>query len=331
MMIPDGFDPKPTVFTGGLERMIKIWESSRDVNDGGYGGGVLQHVTGWGTPSSHKTTSCSPFTATVIGMLFDSSGASDATTKYNPMYDGGQTPLPVDYYVLHNGFYFQVDSDVPNSAAIIAERKARFHAKGWPLCDDSADATVFFNLGYAIDSRDMRRGDLVGIDWASGHGHATFCWDVHCNDNGEVDCFSFLSANGYKAGGAYHGAGVSVSTANPEHFVVHDGGAFKKTRTLFVDSPDYIKHSKWYCLPGVRASSVNTATFHDPGPEAGNIIDKTAGGNAVARMRVVRFWGFPPPVNPHGTRLGDKGALATQLARWPLPPSYATGTGPVDG
>jgi hypothetical protein len=44
MSIPDDFDPKPTVPTGGLERMIQIWEASRDANSGGYGSGVLQRI-----------------------------------------------------------------------------------------------------------------------------------------------------------------------------------------------------------------------------------------------------------------------------------------------
>ena len=37
MSIPDDFEPKPTLPTGGLERMIQIWEASRDANSGGYG------------------------------------------------------------------------------------------------------------------------------------------------------------------------------------------------------------------------------------------------------------------------------------------------------
>ena len=31
--------------TGGLERMIQIWEASRDTKAGGYGGSVLEHVS----------------------------------------------------------------------------------------------------------------------------------------------------------------------------------------------------------------------------------------------------------------------------------------------
>jgi hypothetical protein len=126
MPIPDDFDPKPTIPTGGLDRMIQIWEASRDANSGGYGGSVLQHISGWGTPSSKNTTSCSPFTATCIAMMFDPSGATDEATVYAPVINNGTSTLalPFDYYMLHNGFYFQVDPDIPNSAAIIAARKA---------------------------------------------------------------------------------------------------------------------------------------------------------------------------------------------------------------
>jgi hypothetical protein len=122
MTIPDDFDPKPTIPTGGLERMIQIWEASRDTNSGGYGGGVLQHISDWGKPSLKHTTSCSPFTATCIGMMFDPSGATDDATVYAPVINNGTSTLalPVDYYMLHNGFYFQADPDVP--AAIIAAR-----------------------------------------------------------------------------------------------------------------------------------------------------------------------------------------------------------------
>ena len=120
--------------------------------------------------------------------------------------------LPVDYYILHNGFYFQADPDVP--AAIVAARKQQFDNHGWPRCDDPALATVFFNLGYAIDIRDVRRGDLIGIDWANGHGHAAFVWEVHTDEDNAVDCLQFLSAKGYAANGVYRGPGVSVSAPN---------------------------------------------------------------------------------------------------------------------
>jgi hypothetical protein len=219
MAIPDDFDPQPTIPTGGLDRMIQIWEASRDTNAGGYGGSVLQQVDTWLKPSAKHTTSCSPFTATCIGMMYDPGGATDDATVYKPVINtgSGTLALPVDYYILHNGFYFAPDPNIP--AAVIAARRQQFLNHGWKFCDDSALATVFFNLGYAIDIRDIRRGDLLGIDWASGHGHAAFVWDVHTDEDNAVVCFQFLSANGYAAGGRYFGPGVSVSAPQLAPFI----------------------------------------------------------------------------------------------------------------
>jgi hypothetical protein len=327
MSIPDDFDPKPTLPTGGLERMIQIWEASRDTNSGGYGGSVLQHISGWGTPSLQHTTSCSPFTATCIGMMFDPSGATDDETQYAPVINNGTSTLalPVDFYMLHNGFYFQVDSDVPNSAAIIAARKQKFDSHGWPQCDDSALSTVFFNLGYAIDIRDVRRGDLIGIDWASGHGHAAFVWDVHTDEDNAVDCLQFLSANGYAANG-YHGPGVSVSAPNDAAaFIDHADGQFTKKFQLFVDNDLYLTDAWWYCLPGVTRNDVKLDTFRSPNPPANHIVDKpNNGGNAMAKVRAVRFWGFAPPDAPHGDALTDETReLATQLCQWQMTTPYS--------
>jgi hypothetical protein len=32
MSIPNDFDPRPTLPTGGLDRMMQIWEALRDAN-----------------------------------------------------------------------------------------------------------------------------------------------------------------------------------------------------------------------------------------------------------------------------------------------------------
>jgi len=328
MPIPDDLDPKPTLPTGGLERMIQIWEASRDTNSGGYGGGVLQHVSDWAKPSSSHTTSCSPFTATCIGMMFDQSGATDDATVYAPVINKGTGTigLPFDYYMLHNGFYFQVDPDVPNSAGIVAARKQGFDNHGWPRCDDSALSTVFFNLGYAIDIRDVRRGDLIGIDWVSGHGHAAFVWDVHTDEDNAVDCLQFLSANGYHAADGYHGPGVSVSAPNDAAaFIDQANSQFTKKFQLFVDNDLYLTDAWWYCLPGVTRNDVKLDTFRSPNPPASHIVDKASfGGNAMAKLRAVRFWGFAPPDAPHGAALTDEThELATQLNQWQMTPPYS--------
>jgi peptidoglycan hydrolase-like protein with peptidoglycan-binding domain len=329
MAIPDKFAPQPTRPTGGLERMQQLWESCRDVNEGGYGQYCVQSIAGWFPANKAQTTSCSPFTGTVIGMMFDPTGGTGSTKTYQPMCDNGARALPNDFYGMHNGYYFAIDKDRKGSAAVAKARKDQFDRNGWDWrhSDDSAIATVFFNLGYQIDPRDMRRGDLVGIDWASGHGHATFCWDVHLDDSGAVDCFQFLSANGGLNKTGYFGAGVSVSTPDESVFFTHAGGKYKKKFELFKDNELYINQAWWYCLPKVSADAVKLATFRNPTPPRGHIVDARFGGYAIGTLRVVRFWGFPPPEAPHGTLLGDKAGLAQQLAIWPMPPSFATGTG----
>ena len=62
-IFPPSFEPfqsRPTVFPGGIERMIRIWERSRERNRGGYGSGVLFDVFGH---RRSTVTSCSPWTS----------------------------------------------------------------------------------------------------------------------------------------------------------------------------------------------------------------------------------------------------------------------------
>src|SRR3954471_1468017 len=103
---PAGFDPKPTVFKDGVTRQIQLWESFRDANDDGYWGGVVCAVKGFGSqpPKGGKGrmgTTCSPFTGTVIGAMFDPDGSVDKVCE--PKYDDGNVPLPNEFYQLHNG------------------------------------------------------------------------------------------------------------------------------------------------------------------------------------------------------------------------------------
>lgn len=332
MPIPADFDPKPTLPTGGLDRMLQIWEALRDSNTGGYGNSVLRHVSGWGQPSPANVTSCSPFTATCIGMMFDPGGAVDGTTVYAPVINvaGGTLPMSVDFYRLHNGFYFQVDPQVQGSADEVARRKKLFHDRGWPLCDDSVLSTAFFNLGYRIDPRDIRRGDLLGIDWADGHGHATFGWNVHTNGDGAVDCLQFVSANGFGHAGNFHGPGVSVSAPHDAAAFIdrHADGTYTKKFPLFVDNDLYVTGAYWYCLPGVALAQVDRTTFGSLTPPGENFVHaKSTGKTPIGQLRALRFWGVAPPDTPHGTILtDDQRELAKSLTRWPTtPPVGITG------
>jgi hypothetical protein len=135
----------------------------------------------------------------------------------------------------------------------------------------------------------------------------------------------FLSANGYHDTNGYHGPGVSVSAPNDAtSFIDHADGKFTKKFQLFVDNDLYVTDAWWYCLPGVARNDVMLDTFRSPKPSANHIVDKANnGGNAMAKLGAVRFWGFAPPDAPHGDALTDETReLATQLCQWQMTPPY---------
>ena len=318
---PADFAPRPTVFPGGLDRMIGLWNKARDKNTGGYGGNRLFQISGWS--GTGTVTSCSPFTATIVGMMFDPDGADDKKL-WSPQYDNASRPLTSLFYTMHNG-------DFTKKSAIATARSRWFAENNWhptaqdylghPLkhktgaawISDSAHSLVWYNLGYEIDPRDMRRGDMVGIDWMNNGGHATFCWDVHLDDTGAVDCFVYLSSN------SPNKVGVTVSTIPSTLVVSNDGGKWKATEPpLFEDKLKYVTHGAWMCLPHVAETDVKGETFK---AWPNHIIGKgNGGGHAIADLRVTRFWGFPPPDSPHGTLLGDNADLARRYAKFPRQP-----------
>lgn len=320
---PADFAPKPTVFAGGLDRMISLWNKARERNTGGYGGNRLFQIRGWA--GTGTMTSCSPFTATIVGMMFDPD-QNDDKKVWEPRYDNATVPLPSAFYALHNSFYAK--------EAIGAARARWFKENRWNQgytdyrgnkqpegaywADDSANSLVWYNLGYRIDPRDMRRGDMVAINWANNNGHATFCWDVHLDDAGEVDCFLYLSSNSPSL------VGVTVSTLPATLVVEKRGGKWVVTDApVFEDKDRYVTHGSWMCLPHVAHTDVKRETFR---AWPVNIGGKNWGDYAVANLRVTRFWGFPPPENPHGTLLGDNADLARRLTRYAHPEPYSKGT-----
>lgn len=334
---PDNFDPSPTVFAGGIKRMLEIWETLRDQNAGGYGGGVVQQIGAgkhrWQIhPDATRSTSCSPFTATVIGMLLDPSRATSGDS-FQPVYDRGATPLPHDFYSMHQGNYFGAR---PGYQAAFAER-------GWDYCNDSAGSVLFHNLGYSIEARDLRRGDFVGIDWSNNGGHAVFVWDVHLDGKGEVDAFCFVSANGLTVSpGKYAGNGVSIGGCGKPPYVTGERGSLKRGfATLFEDRASQIKDAEWFMVPGRSKSELDRATFKDPGPPR-NVPDHTdhppppkAKGDRVPKwpfhvrsLKAVRLWGvFPPDRAPSSARQGTDFDQAQRLGYEHAPESYATGKG----
>ncbi|MGD0528163.1 MAG: hypothetical protein ABSE49_23720, partial [Polyangiaceae bacterium] len=174
----------------GPGTIIKVIEDLRTLDSDGYspyGAGFLAKIKGYGMAQTRGTV-CSPFTGNVIGCAFDPDYDKKdvGTDEFEPMFNGGKDPLPFSaFYRQHN------DSDQP------------------------AQSVADYNLGKLVESTKIRRGDVIGIDWAFGGGHAVFCWDVHLDADGKVDCFQFVGANGSLSAGdfAHDAAGQSAAQA----------------------------------------------------------------------------------------------------------------------
>ncbi len=341
--------PKPTVFEGGIDRMIEIMNGLRDINTNGYGSGVCGGVSAWGIGHA-KQTACSPFTAAVIGILFDPKGTVKGTC--NPVYDGGAKPLPKDFYVMHQGnFKGKLPKGVTNR-----------------MVNASAESILYYNLGYEIQPKDLRRGDMVGIDWAPRGGHAVFVWDVHLNAKQEVDAWCFASANGSivpiydpddppadpknphlsaatgrprkQIGRKLLGEGISIGGCIGKKYFsgaeevwkisqeLRKNDNIKPKMTIFADRPDHILDATWYAPMGVSWSDIDFTTWKEINPEAPpSVLDYTCKRYARS-MRCVRFWGMPPPDRDGETPRETADFLrATDLAKYPMPPSYVTGAG----
>lgn len=336
-VFPAGFAPKPTVITGGVDRMVQCFEALRDLNTGGYKGGFLKSVEDWGFKAHLGTvTSCSPFTGTVIAMMFDPD-ASPSDPHFKPVYDGAdKRPLPSQFYHFHNTSL--PDSRKSGSEGKVGWREALPYLKSIGVSPKpghvghygSVGAVALWNLGYEIDPRDMRKGDHVHIDWTNGGGHAVFCWDVHLDPAGAVDCFQFVSSNGGKSGGV----GVSVSTKPATFFIEESHGTYRKKPAFdpyFVDRPEFVTRGSFKVLPGfglTEKAILAAGTFKPANPAS---LD----GSRVKRVHAIRFWGFPPPdrSTPRGQaawaqkEFADAFPLAAQLAKYPLPEPYSMGTG----
>lgn len=330
--------PQETVFQGGLPRMLKIWETLRENNQHGYGSNFLANMPQWnwgwkkgkGQPS---ITSCSPFTGAVMGMMLDPGGATDIQTIYKPMFDNATRELPGAYYQFQNSSYFPVirkDTDQATRdryAALMAPfRKAGISDKQVAFWHTPAGAVEMFNVGYEIDPKDMRRGDIVGINWHSGNGHAVFVWDVHMNGEA-VDAFQYISSNG---GGGRASGGISIGgTQNNALFVTGSKGSYAAARSpLFADNEEphsYITNASWMGLPG--AAAIDKTSFKLAGAKINP--SNPAKKFTVGSLRVARFWGFPPPTRAQDNpKYEAKFAKARELAGkagYTQPASFATG------
>lgn len=351
---PPGFDPEPTVFKGGVDKLVEIWETMRGNNSLGYGGAIVQAIKGWAVDEL-KGTTCSPFTGNVFGITCDPTGAISGN-NIQPMYDGGTKPLPSAFYAMHNGFYFE------GKDAKARPRWDHFSRNGWKWVNSSAESAIFFRLAYEIEAKDLRRGDMVGINWSNHGGHAVFIWDVHLDANGEVDCFQLLSSNGTQnPKGTYKGAGITIhgcDTGTPKSgaqpYIVGERGKYRKGYDpLFVDRPSHIVDGTWYCIPGKYAKDIDKSTFKDSGSKHGNdgmvfydmsMVPKKPKTWPVAKkwvprwpvavesLTACRLYGFPPPDrDPGKDRLRTEWERAKQYVQsgCTLKESFATGKGPA--
>jgi peptidoglycan hydrolase-like protein with peptidoglycan-binding domain len=268
-----------TSIQGGLSKLVRIWEYLRELNFAGYGAGRLVGMKHGPDATPNGKTSCSPFTATCLYMALDprevdTSKAYDLKGPYDPLFDGGKV-LTRYFYYLHNSFKW---SEFKTKGKWNPDFKKDYIDKfpnvdfskvaDWNGFSDSAPSIVLHNLGVPIDDRKMRRGDLVGINWMSGGGHATFCWNVHLDKNGDVDCFQYVSANGHGS----TGIGVSVEHfGRDKRYLEESNGKLSKTSgtEMFAKSIDdakaYPEYSAypyhWYALRHVEKKDIDPSSF----------------------------------------------------------------------
>jgi hypothetical protein len=169
---PDDFAPEPTVFNGGPDRQKQIWEACRAVNSGGYGSGCVQSIKSMGIGTNSKqVTSCSPFTATCIGMMFDTRPGV-VQTDFEPMFDNGKSRLGRAFYQMHNGNYFAIDH---SSAGDLKRTTARSQARLKQWADNK-----WVRLFCTRCTNHLLPGDVT-LRQGSRHGRLTRAFDVHAS------------------------------------------------------------------------------------------------------------------------------------------------------
>ena len=195
--------PQKTSIT--LARLLSCWERLRELDVDGYRTSKAAPPSTWLVEiewadrhtrrSVGRGTTCSPFVTQAVAMALCEGDGEPLRPR---LADG--TQLPFLFSQLANGV---LKAGVPAYERSLAAWDATLADNEWPR------PVIFFNLGYAVEPTELRRGDCVHIDWMSGGGHAVFCWDVHLNEHGEVDAFQYLSANGRMQNGG-SGGGIAV-------------------------------------------------------------------------------------------------------------------------
>lgn len=306
------FDYAPTKLPGGVAKLVQIWDDLRTRNTDGYlpaVGGILANLKNHGSLAVCKGTTCTPFSATVIGVAFDpgyprndwpnwenetTMPAKAGGDAYVPMVNGGKEPMP-SYAVFHV----------------------------WHNTNNQAVASVVgYNLGVAIEPTEMRRGDLVAIDWWSGGGHGVFCWDVHLDANGKVDCFQIVGSNGPTPGVSIYGCRGKPWLDGKNATGKRGTGSYKKLRDkIFVDDDEVVKAGVWFGVPGV--TKVDLSTFRVR-PKAVT-YSKSSNPYSVRRVECARFHYDGAPPKPFSMK--DGAAAPPAVGHVSAPTTTVTGQG----
>lgn len=234
----------PTPSPARFERLLWTWETLRRLNTEGYRTSRAEPPSTWLVqvkwaagrrcgPSVGRGTTCSPFVTQSTAMLYSPSDEA----PYTPQLADGR-PLPI--------IFSHASNSVLNPK--LRPHREQMEQVGLTRADNEwPRPIIFFNLGYAVDPTQLRRGDAVHIDWLNGGGHAVFCWDVHLNERGEVDAFQYVSSNGSIADGG-RGGGVSVggTSRGAGGLLSLSGGEVKVHKTpLFADDERYVREGAW--------------------------------------------------------------------------------------
>jgi len=300
-----------TQLPGGVGRIIQVCEDLRERNQDGYVpriGGILANIKNHGSLAAWpncKGTTCTPFTATVIAVAFDPKyPRDDEHDPYVPLFNGGADPL-MPYSVFH----------VAHNAN-----------------DQAVNSVVKYGLAKEVPKTEMRRGDLVEITWnPDGGGHGVFCWDVHLDDRGEVDCFQILGSNGPRPGVSIYGCSGdrwltghnAKLKSEVKEIEVHgkkkpvtiwsyaEHGDYKKAENkhgkIFVDEPEIVASGVWLALPGV--SKINAKTFR---VTPGTIFYSDPTKFSVRNVRCARFHYADKPPQPYCMKDGSAPAAANE-------------------
>lgn len=237
--------PQPSATT--LERLLASWERLRQLDQEGYRTSQAQPLSTWlveiewadarSLRSPGRGTTCSPFTTQSVAMAY----SADEHEPLRPRLADGR-PLSFLFSRAANGTLR------PAFADQMARHGMSMADNEWPR------PIILFNLGYAVEPTQLRRGDAVQIDWLSGGGHAVFCWDVHLNARGEVDAFQYVSANGrIHNNGRSDGIGLGVSVGGTPsgdcgfiRRVGSDPAEYEVLKQpLFTDDERYVAEGVW--------------------------------------------------------------------------------------